>query len=107
MAIFLDDSSNSYFGFSTVFLNANCCVVILAIFLNSAIQGGSIEDLVMHKLPDGEPRDENRDDDFIEEVQEERANKAYFPSKADILDLFTLAEGLAKDDLGSAFGGGL
>jgi hypothetical protein len=50
VVIFLDDSSNSYFGFSTVFLNANCCVMILAIFLNSAIKNGSISDILLNKL---------------------------------------------------------
>lgn len=68
VAIFLDKSSNSYFGFSSVFLNANCCVIILTIFLNSAIKGGSIEDLLVNKMVDGEPRDETRTDDFLEEV---------------------------------------
>ena len=106
--IFLDDSSNSYFGYSSVFLNANCLVIVLAIFLNSAIAGGSITDVLMDKLQKGPDRDPNRDDDFMEEINEERANKSYFPTYQDVVDLFTVANNVdGEDDLGTAFGGGL
>lgn len=107
--IFMDESSNSYFGFSTVFLNANCCIMILTIFLNSAIKGGSVSDILMNKLPKSNKMpDREREDDFLEEVQEQRSNKSYFPCFEDVIDLFTIGgmEG-DKDDLGSAFGGGL
>ena len=80
IVIFLDKSSNSYFGFSAVFLNANCLVLILTLFLNSGIPNGSISDLIMNKLPKGDPRDPERETDFLEEINEERANKSYFPS---------------------------
>jgi hypothetical protein len=69
LVVFIDETSNSYFAFSTVFLNANCCTIILAIFLNSAIKGGSASDILMNKLPkSNDLPDPNRDDDFLEEV---------------------------------------
>lgn len=44
----------------------------------------------------------------MEEVNEERADKSYFPTYNDVVDLFTLANNIeGEDDLGSAFGGGL
>jgi hypothetical protein len=53
-------------------------------------------------------RDPERDTDFLEEVNEERASKNYFPTYEDVVDLFTIANNVeGEDDLGSAFGGGL
>jgi hypothetical protein len=42
----------------------------------------------------------------MEEVMEEKTNKAYFPSKEDILDLFTIGK-ISELSGASAFGGGL
>lgn len=56
----------------------------------------------------GLPRDPKRDTDFIEEINEERADKSYFPTLEDIVDLFTIANNVeGEDDMGSAFGGGM
>jgi hypothetical protein len=60
IVIILDDSSTSYFGYSTVFLNANQMTIILAIFLNSGIKGGSISDLIMNLPRAGGPLDKTR-----------------------------------------------
>lgn len=109
VVVFLDTTSNSYFGFSTIFLNANLMILMLAIFLNAGIKGGSIAEVIMNKLPKGEPRDPDRAEDFLEEVNEEKANKAYFPTYSDIVDLFTIStvEAESLDHMGSSFGGGI
>lgn len=84
-------------------------IIILTIFLNSGLKGGSISDVIMNKLPKGDERDPERDQDFLEEVNEERSNKQYFPSFSDIVDLFTISrvESESLDHMGSAFGGGI
>lgn len=65
-------------------------------------------DLLNKQLQKGNERDPNRDNDFLEEVNEERANKSYFPTLEDVVDLFTIANNReGEDDMGSAFGGGL
>lgn len=60
---------------SSIFLNANYMVMLMILYLNSGIPGGSIRELLLHKMPRGETRDPNRDQDFLEELKEERANK--------------------------------
>jgi hypothetical protein len=83
-------------------------VIILSIFINSGIKGGSVSDVLMDKMQKGVARDPERDTDFLEEVNEERASKNYFPTYEDVVDLFTIANNVeGEDDLGSAFGGGL
>jgi hypothetical protein len=49
--------------------------MILLIFLNSGMTDGSINDVIMNKISKGEPRDPERENDFLEEVNEEKANK--------------------------------
>ncbi len=65
---------------------------MIIVFMNSAVKKGSIEDLINEVIPDGgqPPRDPLRTLDFQEEIKKERENKDYFPSKDDILDLFTI-----------------
>ena len=74
VAIFLD-TRPSYFGFSAIFLCANCMIMLIIVFLNMGIKGGSIRDLLNEKLEKGDPRDINRETDFLEEINEEKANK--------------------------------
>lgn len=65
----------SYFGYSSVFLCANCMIMMIIIYLNMGFVGGTVKDLLTHKMEKGEPLDDERESDFLEEVNEERANK--------------------------------
>lgn len=78
--------------------------------MNSAVKNGSIEDLINEVIPDGgqPPRDPLRTLDFQEEIQKERQNKDYFPSKDDILDLFTINKPQFRSKfVATAYGGGI
>ena len=66
--------------------------MILILFLNTSIPFGSIRDLIVERLVKGQPRDPNRDDDFVEEINLERSDKQYQPTFEDIIDLFTIAK---------------
>ena len=50
-------------------------IMLIIVFLNMGIKGGSIRDLLNEKLEKGDPRDINRETDFLEEINEEKANK--------------------------------
>ena len=80
LVIMLDNSSKSFFGYSAVFLNANFIILIFTVFLNSGIVGGSITDVINNKLQKGEELNSERETDFIEEIDEQRANKEFLPS---------------------------
>jgi len=43
-------------------------IMLLVVFLNMGIRGGSIRDLLHHKLSKGDPKDPTREDDFIEVI---------------------------------------
>lgn len=43
-------------------------IMLLIVFLNMGIKGGTIKYLLGHKLLKGDPKDEKREDDFIEEI---------------------------------------
>ena len=105
VSIFMDDNS-SFFGYSAIFLCVNCMIMIVIVYLNSGIHEGSMRFILSSLVEKGEPRDENRDMDFIEEINEEKANKQYYPSFHDIIDLFTIAK-VSDQSLDSVFGGGL
>lgn len=49
VAVFVP-KTNSTFGISSVFLSANCLVMMCIVFFNHSIANGSIEDLVVNKL---------------------------------------------------------
>lgn len=80
--------------------------MLLILYLNSGIPGGTIRDLLMHRMPRGQMPDEDRETDFLEEIKEERANKQYHPTLEDVLDLFTIGRKIEQHS-GSAFGGGI
>lgn len=85
----------SLFGYSVVFLFANSLPMILAAFLNTSQKHGSIEDIVMEKLPATDPngrrpRNPNRDKDFQDEVAEEKADTKQATTQDDIFDLVTI-----------------
>ncbi len=43
----------SLFGMSAIFLSANCLVMTMIVFLQSAVKDGSIDDIIKTKLPKG------------------------------------------------------
>jgi hypothetical protein len=107
LVIELDGTSRSYFGFSAVYLNANYIVLLFTVFLNSGISDGSITDVINNKFQKGEELDPERETDFLEEINEQRANKQFQPTFHDIIDLFTVGNTETEELLkGSAFGGG-
>ena len=108
LVITLDNSSRSFFGYSAVYMNANFIILVFTVFLNSGIPGGSITDVIKNKLQKGEELDPFRETDFIEEIDQQRANKEFLPTFSDIVDLFTVDNGEPEKDLlkGSSFGGG-
>ena len=105
VAIFLTNDK-SFFGLSAIFLNANYMIMLLILYLNSGIPGGSIRELLLHKMPRGDGKDPNRDQDFFEELKEERTNKQFNPTLEDVLDLFTIGKNMESTS-SSSFGGGL
>jgi drug/metabolite transporter (DMT)-like permease len=72
---------NSTFGISSVFLSANCLVMMAIVFMNHSVTNGSIDDLIQNKIqPGGAVRDPNRTTDFDQEVDSEKLNKDYVPT---------------------------
>jgi hypothetical protein len=80
--------------------------MIIIIYLNFYIPGGSVKDIMTNHMHKGEPRDMLREDDFLEEVNQERANKSYYPTYEDIIDICTIGK-VDDSSAASAFGGGL
>lgn len=83
----------SLFGMSAIFLSANCLVMMMIVFLQSAVKDGSIEDIIKTKLPVGsQPRNPSRNEDFEQEIAKERDNKDYLPTTDCLNDIFTIAK---------------
>ena len=49
LVIFMDDSPSN-FGISCVFLMANLVIMVLIVYVNTAVRGGSIDDLIKKKM---------------------------------------------------------
>jgi hypothetical protein len=60
IAVLLDNYNTEFFGYTIIFLSANCVVVIVIIFLNSGIEGSAMRDFMIAKLGHGQPRDPKR-----------------------------------------------
>ena len=95
VAVFMADVLTS-FGVSAVFLSANGLVMMIIVFIQSAVMDGSVDDLIKTKisLPDGTrpPRDITRQVDFDEEISKEKDDKDYFPTTDDLNDIFTIGK---------------
>jgi hypothetical protein len=60
VAIFLNPD-RTLFGMSAIFLSANCLIMMIIVFLQSAVKEGAVEDLIDAKIPKGaQPRDPAR-----------------------------------------------
>jgi hypothetical protein len=107
LVVMYDNSSVSFFGYSTVFLNANLLIMIFNLFINNGITNGSIYDIINSKMLKGEGLDPERETGFDEEISLQRENKLFQPTLADIIDLYTIAKIDRDGQLnGDTFGNG-
>jgi hypothetical protein len=44
------DDNPTVFGISSVFLMANLIIMILLVYINTAVRGGSIDDIIKKKM---------------------------------------------------------
>jgi len=106
VATLIDTSDENFFGYSALFLSSNALVMILLIFMHTGITGSSMRYLLQERLAPGEPRDAERIEPFEDEIEKERSDMEYMPTRADVIDLFTVAK-VSEKKMRSAFGGGI
>ena len=102
------DDNPTVFGISSVFLMANLIIMILLVYINTAVRGGSIDDIIkkkMSEIQEGRPKkDSTRNKDFDDEIKEEKTTKGFIPSQDDVYDLFTIGKPKFYDPkVGTAF----
>jgi hypothetical protein len=95
VAILMSDNV-TVFGLSAIFLSANGLIMMIIVFIQSAVKDGSIDDLIKARIPAADlsipPKDITRQEDFNEEINKEREDKAYFPNTNDFYDVFTIGK---------------
>jgi hypothetical protein len=102
----INPQSDSFFGYSCIFLNCNCVLVVALIFLYTGKRNSSIKDFLFSKLTHGDAPDKTRTENFEEEIMKQRNDDTFVPTFEEVADLFTILN-VSEPKVVSAFGGGV